>query len=391
MIFMQPQRGIGAVIFAALIALLAIGVLLTVLSGKSAQNQFDEKTLPVLAVARQALITYAAGNVSAPPGRLPCPDTNNDGLEDVPCGSTATNQLGRLPWKTLGLPDLRDGSGECLWYAVSASFKDNPLSTGVNSDTPGQLVITDGGFSILAGNAIAVILAPGPQLPGQDRTSAGTTQCGGNTTASNYLDTVGAINNAAPTATTFATAQPSSTFNDRLVYITPAQFFPAVERRVAGEIKKVLLSYYNTPGNNYFPFAADATFTCTPLLTRGRLPAIISVGCPGLADWTLAPPGWFTSDNWSSLTYYTVASACTSPFTGCTGPGGLLTVNGGASAITNAEALVIEPGPALPLLGQTPPCASPNCLDGTNQDGDDIYLAQPASANFNDVVVIVAP
>ena len=39
----------------------------------------------------------------------------------------ATTQLGsgRLPWKTLAIPDLRDGAGERLWYAVSVRFKRN--------------------------------------------------------------------------------------------------------------------------------------------------------------------------------------------------------------------------------------------------------------------------
>ncbi len=32
-------------------------------------------------------------------------------------------RLGRLPWKTLGLPDLRDAFGERLWYAVSSKHK----------------------------------------------------------------------------------------------------------------------------------------------------------------------------------------------------------------------------------------------------------------------------
>jgi hypothetical protein len=46
----------------------------------------------------------------------------------ITCGSLAgdsgqAQRLGRLPWKTLGLPDLRDGHGERLWYAVSTKYK----------------------------------------------------------------------------------------------------------------------------------------------------------------------------------------------------------------------------------------------------------------------------
>ena len=49
-------------------------------------------------------------------GDLPCPDRDDDGDADaVPGCDTAALALGRLPWKTLGLPDLRDGDGERLW------------------------------------------------------------------------------------------------------------------------------------------------------------------------------------------------------------------------------------------------------------------------------------
>jgi type II secretory pathway pseudopilin PulG len=200
--FRLRQRGFGAVIFIALVALLIVGVLLSALAGKSSQNQMDERSLPALAAAQQALIAYAASHPTAP-GRLPCPDTTNTGVADLTCGAAGVNQLGRLPWKTLGLPDLRDGSGECLWYAVSGAFKENPATAPVNSDTNGQFIIVDGAGNTIAGaipqtQAIAVVFAPGPTLPTNDRTAAGTTQCGGNTTASNYLDTSGVVNNAAP-------------------------------------------------------------------------------------------------------------------------------------------------------------------------------------------------
>lgn len=382
----QQQRAFGAVIFVALIALLAIGVLMTVLAGKSAQNEFDEKTLPVLAVAQKALIAYAAANPTSP-GRLPCPDTTNTGFKDASCGAIGANQLGRLPWRTLGLPDLRDGSGECLWYAVSGAFKENPATTPVNSDTNGQLVIKDDAGNTLAGNAIAVILAPGAALPGVTR-AAGTSQCGGTNIASDYLDVANAINNAMSPPTTFVAGQPSDTFNDRLVFITRAQFFPAVERRVGGEIRKLLNSYFLA--NQYYPYASIAGGNCMSGLTRGVLPLQISADCSTPGPWL---PAWLTNDQWNLLTYYTVAPACTSADLNCSGTGGFLTVQNGPMPTGNKQALVIEPGPSLPGLGQLSPCGTPaNCLDGTeNTNGDDIYVMQPASPTFNDIVVIVAP
>ena len=49
--------------------------------------------------------------------------------------------IGRLPWKTFGLPDLRDGSGERLWYALSPNFRDNPSVSPLNSDTRGSITV----------------------------------------------------------------------------------------------------------------------------------------------------------------------------------------------------------------------------------------------------------
>lgn len=52
----------------------------------------------VLTIADQSLQGFAQAMF-----RLPCPDTNNDGIED--CGSI--NTVGTLPWKTLGIADNR--------------------------------------------------------------------------------------------------------------------------------------------------------------------------------------------------------------------------------------------------------------------------------------------
>ena len=166
--------------------------------------------------------------------------------------------LGRLPWRTLGLDALKDGSGECLWYAVSGTYKNSIVNTVsgsttssnmMNWDTNGQFDIMDAnGTSFLAGatsdtNAVAVIFAPGAALSGQNRTPvAGTTNCGGNYTASAYLETANGINNSTlvtpsspnPLVTdssSFIAGTASDTFNDKLVYITRADIWNAIKKR----------------------------------------------------------------------------------------------------------------------------------------------------------------
>src|SRR5205085_490476 len=125
------QSGAGFV----LVALFLVAVLASLAAlGRGAFNgaaQRQRITERALAQAREALIAYAAErpiDAAVGPGYLPCPDADDDGWAETTCGSLSghlgqAERLGRLPWKTLGLPDLRDGSGERLWYAVSTRHK----------------------------------------------------------------------------------------------------------------------------------------------------------------------------------------------------------------------------------------------------------------------------
>ena len=360
------------------VMLTALGaVLFGVLKPSTAASYaVDKTTIAALAQARDALVGRAATDNNIP-GSLPCPDlvTNiaginvpNDGIADLLVGNNCPSYIGRLPWRTLGLPDLRDGSGERLWYALSTNFRDDSSASPLNSDTPGQLTIT--GINP-AGNVIAIVFAPGPALAGQLR------------------DTV------------YTTGAVTTSFNDTLLGITSDMLFPAVEYRVAREIRTSLATYYTA--NSYYPYASnygDPTFGCVSGLTRGRLPKpgiggdySISSGCtaPPVADWGAAqPPTWFTNNNWHLLTYYTVAPACTVNNPNC-GGAGLLTVNNLPSPNNNKASLVVVAGRA--LTGQSRPCTSvSDCLDGTeNTNGDDVYVKNPVSSTFNDKITVVAP
>jgi hypothetical protein len=92
-------------------------------------------------------------------------------------------RLGRLPWKTLGLPDVRDAFGERLWYAVSSKHKGllnctvSPACLDMSPEaalgtitvrSPSGSLVHDGTSASLyapgAGGAVAVVIAPGPPL-----------------------------------------------------------------------------------------------------------------------------------------------------------------------------------------------------------------------------------
>jgi len=390
------QSGLALAIVLVLMVTGAIAALFAYASPRTTSAQAEElfvvdladptKLLRVqmtISDVRSALI-YRAAMDDNRPGSLPCPDTNDDGVAELLSGSECPTYIGRLPWQTLGLPDLRDASGERLWYGLSRTLRDDDSAHPINSETPAQLGII--GIAPAA-NIAAVIIAPGVALAGQTRDAAG------RNVPSNYLEGENVNGD-----TVYESAAMSTTFNDTVATLSHNQLFTAVEWRVARELRNALRRYYQA--FQYFPFAnsySDATFACTPGDTRGRLPnpdlSAISATCISNADWFsasgAAPPTWFLANQWQRLTYYTVAPACA--YTGdtatlnCNGAGGFLTLNG----VAGIHALVIVGGRA--VGSQVHPCAAAaDCVEqpgaGTNQ-----YQMQPQSAAFNDRVVVVSP
>src|SRR5260370_9308868 len=156
----------------AAIMLLALAGLTFALSfaAAGAAAQRDRVTERPFARAREALVAYAVDRpISAEvgPGYLPCPDLDDDGWAESTCGSMTgdsgqSERLGRLPWKTLGLPDLRDGHGERLWYAVSSKYKGllncavSRACLAMTPDAPlGTLTLRDSAGTILHDRPVA--------------------------------------------------------------------------------------------------------------------------------------------------------------------------------------------------------------------------------------------
>lgn len=272
-------------------------VLVSSLSTAGLKIARDEKTAEVLAQAKDALIGNAASDVDLTyhhyPGSLPCPDTDDDGSADAGGGSECPQYIGRLPWKTLGLPDLRDASGERLWYTLSRNVRRYGPVRPLNSDTQGTLNVTG---SFAASNQIAIVFAPGSTTSGQSRSSTQVAPCPSwtpvntsvaeNLCAVNYLD--GTNDNPSPGAAPNVAYQSSDAtieFNDQLITISHDQLFATVEKRVAREIKTVLNTYdeawRGTAPVGAYPFAAIfenpetvSTFTgsASPATYSGLLP-----------------------------------------------------------------------------------------------------------------------
>ena len=287
----------------------------TSLSGSDIQTAKRIKTATALTQAKAALIGWSVSHYSMP-GALPCPDSNNSG--SAASGCSANTALGRLPWKTLGIGDLRDDSGECLWYALSPVFR-NTISVNsrggsqpaLNSTTSGSITILNKDGTALASPVIAVIVAPGAPLAGQNRDSGGAVSiCGGTSTAADYLDSANGVNNATGNHVsgsnnyTFAMADNSSSFNDSLIYITAEDLYQPLRKRIAAEIDGTsqptygLVWYYNQAANHSYPWAADATGTQQPGVVSGYVPN-------GDMNFTVSSlSSWLTNNGWFSLIRY---------------------------------------------------------------------------------------
>jgi hypothetical protein len=154
-------------------------------------------------------------------------------------GSNCASLVGRLPWFTLGIAELRDSANETLWYAVSDTFHANGAAV-LNSDTPGNLSVS-GDTNIT--NVAAVVFSAGASLPGQNRSAVNVNN------VTHYLE---GTNSTSITA--FVSQQPSDTFNDRLLTIQAREIFHDVEKRVGRELRPLFVKYYSDWGR--YPFAA---------------------------------------------------------------------------------------------------------------------------------------
>lgn len=300
----RRQRGFALIVMMVIVVTGAAAALVSSLGTTAMNNARQKKTSVALAQARDALlgyaITYGDTHAGETHGYLPCPDMNGDaggnpeGSSET-CGTTDANTLGRLPWKTLGLPTPRDSAGECLWYAVSGTYKNNPKTTSkMNWDNTGKLkVYSADGNEISPDEIVAVIIAPGPvsvtNNPVQDRSGIHAPVCGGNYTPAAYLDndTIHDINNSGISAGKFilphehrnANGSVTVSINDQFVYITRQDIWTAIQKRIAREAKQCLDDYAATSGGKYpwaVPVSTPTAFT--PLIMGeynslfGRLP-----------------------------------------------------------------------------------------------------------------------
>ncbi|MDP3742862.1 MAG: hypothetical protein Q8Q76_00770 [Methylotenera sp.] len=428
-----------------IIALASTALLLKSYNPVSLRVQQAKKTEQSLASAKQALLAYAAKPITAPPsstaltcndncprpGDMPCPDMDNYGEAAASCSA---NQIGRLPWKTLGTDDLRDGAGERLWYSVSEQYKNNPRLLPLNSDSKGTISLRDSQGNLLydatgTTGLAAVVMAPGEVLTRGDGLVQSRTAANQNS-ANHYLDIVYGEDNASLTEGStdgFISGMVNNAgqklLNDVVLPITRDEVIAVMEPRVLEEVAQAMRYYYSV--KSYYPDPASITdTTCLTIVTIlndatnakcttstansfGRIP-VGAVTMPPSSDiWAVEDSNsilrgerahnWFQQNGWRELILYAVAPACTLTNLNCTGVG-YLTLNNSITPFSapmpnNKQVVLIASGKALTLTGQTRTDSTDKSLfsnyleDSENLNLDNIFNRHTLDASKNDRLI----
>lgn len=109
---------------------------------------------------RAALYGFA---MSQSPVRLPCPDIDNDGKEDLTLGKCdVLTSLGNIPWVTLGL-QREDAWGSTYSYWVADEFSNNTgfILTTLSAGVARIDNTVNAGGNTISNNIVAVIISHG--------------------------------------------------------------------------------------------------------------------------------------------------------------------------------------------------------------------------------------
>lgn len=426
----RPQRGVALLLFIFLLFGIGTATALSALNSSRGRMEQERQTQFALQQAKEALIAYAAsvyptGNNR--PGDLPCPDIDNDGKKDSPCGNASgtTGQalrLGRLPWKTLGLAELRDASGERLWYAVSSNFKESSRHLPLNSDTTGTIQVMEANGTVIP-NVIAVVIAPGAPLQRLNAAAYQDRSPGGENVPANYLDETASEDNTNfvdGTANGFINgtvrdAQGRILVNDSMLVITYNDLMPLLEKQVAATVMNCLSAYaaYNDGTDNNlgrYPWAASmassaaGNYNDTANTLFGRIPNLMcntggegiplsacsaTIGSnPGMSSsWGNIPgctinDNWFRN-NWQEQVFYAIADAY-KPGVGVPACGSCLKVG----STNNRQVAILIGGRALTGQDHAAKAVIGNYLEGENATPyDGTFEINATALNFNDLLV----
>jgi hypothetical protein len=291
------QRGAALLVVAVVLTVVALGVLY---GRMNARQQSDAMTAQALAEARAALIFRALSDTNHP-GSLPCPDLDNDGVAEttvgmlngdcgkmIPGSPPVISYIGRLPWRTLGLNDIRDGNGEHLWYALSSDARDYQNLEINSQNTAGLLQVNSNA------HMVAVLFSSGVAIAPQQRGTQAQQLAVGN-----YLE---GGNEITGTTVYVAKTVADPAFDDTVLTLSSTDLFRKVERLVLLQIAKNLAPPY--------PYAAaDQLGIDQPGLLAGFVP-YTTLPVTSASINTLIQNDWFQNNMAASpmLPYYVSAA-----------------------------------------------------------------------------------
>ena len=318
-------KNTGAILIVLLVGLLAVSssLLLGMAQANRQKQSHQQVTAETLAFAKEALIAYAVNyadnyghNIRGGTGRLPCPALAKQSSPGLSCGLGKTAFLPAL-WtrgrKRMDIDHVERFLDQDLWYSVSPTYRYNPSYNVLNSDAQSDLISIGS-----VDNIVAVIIAPGPVLPGQNRTD-------GQPGITDYLEGENADQDLEFAIAGFETNVRSEVVtaasgNDQLIWITYSELMPLIEKRVLGYVKQWLGEYYLMHG--YYPYAApfeNEDGSCQSGLLAGRLPMaqgtcaqqpLGELVSASVAKSRTLDEIWFTRSRWPDHIYYRVAKAC---------------------------------------------------------------------------------
>ena len=301
------QRGIALIL---LITVLVIGVAWFTVGalGNAAPTTAERETRTgdALRIAKKALLAYvaqyAARSSSIEPGQMPCPEflssigTSSQGQAGTSC-SNASPTVGRLPWETLGVDEIRDGYGEPIWYVLSPGFRSAPI----NFETPGQLT-----YNGNPNAAVALLIAPGPALntlsdpvtPPAGCSKVNQQIATRNTASLNPSNFLECGNDSG--SANYAVPGPSEWTNDRVIAITATEWAQAIAGSVADRLQRQVaprLEQWRTSdsvsnwGTSYLPYASNfsvpsSNSLCGSGTSEGLPPAATTTSGTCSTNWT---------------------------------------------------------------------------------------------------------
>lgn len=203
---------------------LMLGSIITPITSRMAVRQ-TQTAQQKLSEIKDAILGFAATN-----GYLPCPDTGNDGQENV-SGSSCSATVGSLPYATLGVDAKYDPWGNRFRYAIESNFaKRSPtsltLSTQANirvcTSSACSTVLTNNDPSNPGSEAAFVVLSHGPNGYGAIKADTGIANT--SPTSADETKNLGATAQFVYRAKTDASA-PIGEFDDIVLWASKPQIF----------------------------------------------------------------------------------------------------------------------------------------------------------------------